>query len=131
MGCTPAQASRRITAMETAFEDAKVGGYNRLIASMTNHPKDRHVLAAAVRCGAHAIVTDNIRHFPPESVAPYDTEVLTPDEFLVRQLDVNLKLLQEKLEDQAIARKVSLDQLLGTLGRRAPRFVRLVREAAG
>ena len=41
MGYTPAQADRRITAMESAFEDANVPGYERLTASMTNDPKDR------------------------------------------------------------------------------------------
>ncbi len=76
MRYTPAQADRRITAMETAFAEAKVTGYECLLASMTNDPKDRHVLAAAVRCGAHAIVTDNVKHFPPESVAPYDIVII-------------------------------------------------------
>jgi hypothetical protein len=55
MGYAEVQAARRIAAMETAFEDAKVTGYECLVTSMTNDPKDRHVLAAAVRCGAHAI----------------------------------------------------------------------------
>jgi len=31
---------------------------------MTNHPKDRHVLAAAVRCNAEVIVTHNVKEFP-------------------------------------------------------------------
>ena len=62
MGYNESQATRRVTAMETAFEDARVTGYECLVASMTNDPKDRHVLAAAVRCGAHAIITDNVRH---------------------------------------------------------------------
>jgi len=83
MGYTPAQAERRIAAMETAFEDPKVTGYECLATSMTNDPRDRHVLAAAVRCGAHAIITENVRHFPPESVQSYDVDVLTPDDFLV------------------------------------------------
>lgn len=63
MGYTPAQAERRVTAMETAFDDANVTGYECLVASMRNDAKDRHVLAAAVRCGAHAIVTENVKHF--------------------------------------------------------------------
>lgn len=97
MGYTTAQAGRRITAMESAFEDASVAGYEYLAASMRNNPKDRHVLAAAVRCGAHAIITDNVRHFPPSSVKPYDVDVLTPDAFLVHQFHLNSELLIEKL----------------------------------
>jgi hypothetical protein len=52
---------------------------------MDNHLKDRHVLAAAVICGAHAIASDNIRHFPKEALAPYVLECLTADEFMRRQ----------------------------------------------
>src|SRR5580693_5013865 len=62
------QVTRRLTAMQETFRDASVDGYQDLIPAMKNHEKDRHVLAAAVRCGAHAIVTDNQRHFPPEAL---------------------------------------------------------------
>src|ERR1035441_1613114 len=96
MGYAPAQAARRIAAMESAFQDANVNGYERLTASMTNDPKDRHVLAAAVRSGAHAIITHNVRHFPPESVMPYDIDVLTPDDFLVHQFHLNSELLVDR-----------------------------------
>jgi hypothetical protein len=53
--------------MEQAFPSAMVTGYEKMIDSMENDPKDRHVLAAAVKCGAHAIVSDNVKHFPLES----------------------------------------------------------------
>jgi len=62
------QVDRRIRSMELAFPSARVTGYDGLIDSMTNDLKDRHVLAAAVKCGAHSIVTDNVRHFPLESL---------------------------------------------------------------
>lgn len=127
IGYSPAQAGRRIAAMEGAFEDAKVVGYECLVASMTNDPKDRHVLAAAVRCGAHAIVTDNVKHFPPESVKLYDLDVLTPDDFLLHQFHLNSELLMEKLAAQAIAREVSLGILLDRLECRAPNCTRLQR----
>ena len=51
---------------------------------MTNDPKDRHVLAAAVKCRAHFIVTSNLRHFPSESLAEWGVEATHPDEFLLR-----------------------------------------------
>ena len=38
-------------------------GYEQLIPRMTNHEKDRHVLAAAVPGQVPIIVTFNLRHF--------------------------------------------------------------------
>ena len=127
MGYTPAQADRRIAAMESAFEDASVTGYECLVSAMTNDPKDRHVLAAAVRCGAHAIITHNVRHFRPESAKPYDLDILTPDDFLIHQFHFNSELLMERLAAQAAARKISLDALLNQLQRFAPNCLKLPR----
>jgi len=126
MGYTPTQAGRRITAMENAFEDAKVTGYECLIASMTNDPKDRHVSAAAVHCGARAIVTANVKHFPRESLKPFRIAVLSPDDFLVRQFHLNRELLAEKMVAQAAARGMSLADLLARLSKWAPSAARLV-----
>jgi len=38
--------------------------------SMTNHPKDRHVLAAAVGGGARKLVTANLQDFPDHTLTP-------------------------------------------------------------
>ena len=129
MGYTPAQADRRIAAMEAAFEDARVTGYEYLVQAMTNHAKDRHILAAAVRCRAHAIVTQNVKHFPPETAKPYDLEILTPDDFLVHQFHFYGELLMEKLTAQAAARGVALEILLDRLQRFAPSCVKLLRSS--
>ncbi len=126
MGYSAEQASRRIDAMEAAFEDAGVTGYEELIGTMTNDVKDRHVLAAAVRCGAHAVVTQNVRHFPAESARMYDLEVLTPDAFLVHQFHVNHQLLRQRLEAQAEALGGTMDALLNKLARFAPACVQLL-----
>ncbi len=48
-GEDPILVAKRVDTMERYFRDALVSGYEDLTASMTNHPKDRHVLAAAVR----------------------------------------------------------------------------------
>lgn len=127
MGYSAAQAERRIAAMEAAFEDAKVSGYEQLAMSMTNDPKDRHVLAAAVRCGAHAVVTQNVKHFKPESTASYELDILTPDDFLLHQLHLSAALFMERLAGQAVARGVPLDSLLTRLERWAPKCVEAVR----
>jgi predicted nucleic acid-binding protein len=120
MQFSDAQAERRITAMQTAFEDACVTGYADLVASMTNDKKDRHVLAAAVRTGAHAIVTENVRHFPAASVEPYNIDVLTPERFLAHQFHLNRELLEEKLCGQAKARGIPYEALVQRLARWAP-----------
>lgn len=127
MGYSEAQAERRIAAMSAAFEDALITGYEALIPTMTNDPKDRHVLAAAVRCKAHAIVTDNRKHFPNDAVDPYDIDVLTPDEFLVHQFHLNRELLEEKLHGQAAARGVEYTAILDKLAKPAPTLVTLLR----
>jgi predicted nucleic acid-binding protein len=129
MGYAPAQAERRIAAMNAAFEDAKVTGYEDLVPALANDPKDRHVLAAAVRCGAHAIVTANVKHFPPESTAPYDVGVLTPDEFLVRQFYRDQDRVIERIQDQARTRRIPTEELLAVLAKRVPGLAGRVRDA--
>ena len=87
-GANPESVARRAAAMRETFPDAEVTGYESLIPAMTNHEKDRHVLAAAVRADAAVIVTLNLRDFPHESLEPYELEARHPDEFLLDQLDL-------------------------------------------
>lgn len=82
------KAHHRIEAMRTAFADALVQGYEDLIPTMTNDPKDRHVIAAAIRANAEVIVTFNLRDFPDDSVVAYDIHAIHPDDFLLDQLDL-------------------------------------------
>ncbi|MEY9211770.1 PIN domain-containing protein [Thermobifida halotolerans] len=84
-GIAPDRVGRRITHMDRAFPDAMVRGYETLIDGMDNDPKDRHVLAAAVRAGAEVIVTFNTRDFPDTALKPYDITAAHPDDFLLDQ----------------------------------------------
>jgi predicted nucleic acid-binding protein len=79
---------RRISEMRRSFPDAEVHGYESLVEAMTCDAKDRHVLAAAVRSDAEVLVTFNVTDFPEASVKPYDIEVVSPDDFLLDQLDL-------------------------------------------
>ncbi|MEV8310689.1 PIN domain-containing protein [Streptomyces flavidovirens] len=82
------KAKQLVEIMAGAFPDSTVTGYDSLIPSMRNDPKDRHVLAAAVRGEAHTVVTLNLRDFPDDATVPYEIEVLSPDDFLLNLLDL-------------------------------------------
>jgi predicted nucleic acid-binding protein len=127
------RADRRIRAMRGAFEDAEVTGYESLIPVITNHQKDRHVLAAAVHCRAHAIVSNNAKDFPAEALAPYHIELMTADEFLVNQFHLDPDGVIEKLHAQAQKRRTTIMricELLSDSSPGTPKFSKLVIESA-
>jgi hypothetical protein len=51
-------------------------------------PDDRHVLAAAIRGGADAIVTFNLADFPADALSLLGVEAQHPDDFLATLLDL-------------------------------------------
>jgi len=83
LGLSPDRAVRRLMAMREAFPEASVHGFEHLEQGLTCHPKDRHVLAAAIAAGAETLMTANVRDFPDESSQPHGITVLDPDLFLV------------------------------------------------
>jgi predicted nucleic acid-binding protein len=91
----------RLDQMNGAFPGAAVTGYEALITDMTNDPKDRHVLAAAVRGSAEVLVTENLRDFPPAAVRPYGIQVVSQDAFLLDQLDLRPADVLDALRRQA------------------------------
>lgn len=104
-GVQPEKAERVLTLMRANFEDALVEGYEPLIDLMENDEKDRHVLAAAVRANAAAIVTNNIRDFPQSAADPYRISVVSPDDFMLDQLDLAPGIVMRVLEQQSAAHK--------------------------
>jgi hypothetical protein len=71
--------------MRRAFPAASIEGHEHLIDETDNHPKDRHVAAAAVHVGASALVTYNVRDFDSELLRQRAIAVITPPQ-LVGQL---------------------------------------------
>ncbi|KAF0964912.1 PIN domain-containing protein [Rhodococcus sp. T7] len=131
-GKSPEQAARRVRQMRRAFPFAEEEsrGYRELIPAMTNDPKDRHVLAAAVRSGAALIVTANPTDFPPAALDPFDVEAMHPDEFLCDQLDLNSETVFEctgALVTRNALPPRTEGELLESLDRLTPRFVDAVR----
>ncbi len=72
-----------------AFPEALVEVPNGLAEIMTNHPGDRHVLAAAVTAKADIIVTSNLRHFQAKDLARWEIEAQNPDTFLTHLYDLD------------------------------------------
>jgi hypothetical protein len=87
-GIDPAQFEARVLgAMRRAFPAASVEGYEHLIDRMDNHPKDRHVAAAAVHVGAAALVTYNVRDFDSELLRQHGIAIITPPELVGQLID--------------------------------------------
>lgn len=90
-----AQADRLFAVMKRAFPEAMVVDYEALIASMPNHPKDRHVAAAAMKSEAQVIVTQNLKDFRG---LPHDIEAQSPSEFLTNLFDLEPEVFIELLQ---------------------------------
>jgi predicted nucleic acid-binding protein len=127
---TAEKAQNNVAVIKANLPRALVTDYAHLIPAMTNHPKDRHVLAAAVACGAQIIVTSNLRDFPEAALAPHNIEAQAPDTFLCllarQQSEQMLVILKEQAGDLRNPPK-TLEQLLDTLAQHAPGFVALMR----
>lgn len=69
--------------MRKHFDDAWVDGYERFINTVELPDQDdRHVVAAAIRTNAQYIVTDNLKHFPEDTLGELDLERGSADRFL-------------------------------------------------
>ena len=67
LGWDPALADSFQAATRKAFPDAEVTDYESLIPTLQNDPKDRHILAAAIRGNCPLILTFNLKHFPADA----------------------------------------------------------------
>ncbi|OZM71362.1 PIN domain-containing protein [Amycolatopsis antarctica] len=126
-----ARARHRVSVMAAVFPDAEVTGHEDLIGTMTNDPKDRHVLAAAVRGDAAIIVTTNLRDFPAAALSPYDIDAVSPDGFLLDQLDLYPDTTLRCMGDLVAAKQnpaETVEDWLARFERTAPRFVHEVRQ---
>jgi predicted nucleic acid-binding protein len=130
-GMKEAKAERLIRAIKEHFSDAFVAQHRLIIISMTNHVKDRHVLAAAVVSRAQVIVTQNLRDFPDASLTPFEIEAQSPDDFLVHSYyldrEAMAKIVVEQATDLCNPSKTT-PELLHTLAQHAPNFVSILQE---
>lgn len=79
----------QVNKIRQTFDECFVTGHMPLIDGLEMRDKDdRHVLAAAIRCSAQVIVTENKRDFPASLLEEYDIEVLGADEMLVNTYEL-------------------------------------------
>ena len=119
---TEEQAGRLLGALRDVFPEAKVAGdaVARLEVSMTNDPRDRHVLAAAVAAQAGAVVTFNLDDFSEEACAPHGVEAVHPDDFLMTLFRIAPGAARRVVTEQAedlVNPPISRDQLVESLRR--------------
>lgn len=125
----------RFRSMDEAFEDARVDGWEPLEQTIDlPDPDDRHVVAAALRGRADAIVTENIKDFPDAVLKPLGLETIRLDAFLLDQYDLNPSATRRIVAEQAAAMthpQVEVDVLLARLARGgAPGFASALRRPA-
>jgi predicted nucleic acid-binding protein len=78
----------QMAAMAQHFQECWVEGVERRISTLSlPDPNDRHVLAAAIKCGARYIVTDNLRDFPASALAAHGIDAVDADVFLSMVFD--------------------------------------------
>jgi hypothetical protein len=86
--------------------DAVVTDYEDLIEDLTlPDPGDRHVLAAAIRGGADAIVTFNLADFPGEILGKFGIVALHPDDLLGRLINLDIETVCEAARDDRFSLK--------------------------
>ena len=84
------KVQRTVQLMSDAVRDWEVTSFQDLVPSVSlPDENDRHVLAAAVKANADAIITLNLKHFPESSLSPHGVEALHPDDFVLDLIDLN------------------------------------------
>lgn len=129
----PANLQRTVECMNAAVPDALVTDHEALIEGLTlPDPDDRHVLAAAIRCGASVIVTFNERDFPEDRLAPFGIEVQHPDEFIDNLFDLDQAAVVAAAQKQRHTLRnppIDADRYLEILQRQG--LIRTVKNLAG
>jgi len=87
--------------MDSAVPDCLVTDWDGLETGLVlPAPKDRHVLAAAIRCQAGAIVSYNTRDFPESGLRQFGITAHHPDEFVEHAFGLSPAAVCKAVRDQ-------------------------------
>lgn len=109
-------------AVRSAFPEAMVEGYGEIAAVCKNDPKDRHVLAAAIKAGAEQIVTSNLRHFSPRHLDCWKIKAVDPASYCISLYTLDPGVVVSKLDEIARRRRMTPQELLSRYKRTIPAF---------
>ena len=92
-------AAKQISVIRRAFPDAIVTDYEKFKPEADTLPDsdDAHVIAAACRCKASVLVTENIKHFPVSVMNPLGIESKMSDSFIADTIDLDPILAAQAL----------------------------------
>jgi predicted nucleic acid-binding protein len=113
--------------MNKHVPDCLVEGYEPLIAGITlPDADDRHVVAAAIKGQAEAIITFNLKDFPVETLEPLGLVAIHPDEFLCDMFELNpsncVKAAQQQRQSLKNPPMAATEFLTCLQKQRLPRF---------
>ena len=109
-----------IRSMQKAFPDAIVAGYEYLLSTMDNDPKDRHVAAVAVHAAATGIVTYNQKDFNGEQLSNRSIRVIPPALLIQEVFDLDPNIVANAIIAMAARKRqppMTAAQVLKSLGK--------------
>jgi predicted nucleic acid-binding protein len=99
-------AEKRVQVANLAFPDALVSNYHYLLSTVTlPDSKDCHVLAAAIKINANAIVTNNLKDFPADYLAEFGLVAKSADDFLTDIIDLNQQQALNAFREMVLHKK--------------------------
>ena len=118
-------------ALESFFPEAMVADFEHLEPALTNDPKDRHVLAAAIKAHAAAVVTFNLKDFPDEALEPCGIKAVHPSDYLTALYSINPGLVVARITEMAASVGIEPVEILRRLAKSVPLFAGSVADALG
>jgi predicted nucleic acid-binding protein len=107
-----------------SFPEAEISGYESLASGLGNDPKDRHVLAAAIRGNCPLILTFNLKHFKTADLAPWSVQASHPQDYLLVLYEMEPRQMMVCLGEIAGMRNLEVEDVLIRLGKVLPAFSR-------
>jgi predicted nucleic acid-binding protein len=129
-----ARAAQSVASMRAAFPEALVEDFGLFEATTYGLPdrNDEHVLAAAIKTQAQALVTENLSDFPASALAPLAIEARSADDFIADTIALEegravaainrmrLRLKRPELTPEDMLRSLEAHGLLETASVLAP-----------